>query len=151
MGKAKSRSINLCISESLVSRFDEEIDFLNLRVQSFHVDEQIIRSKSGFLKWLIGQYAQAHLDGLRDCEVIDLGESSEVIPCYLDRASEGLWNVAVKNGVAPSFNALAESALYHYFDRQHKNQERLQHLVGLYKEALQRANPAELAAIGEGL
>lgn len=144
----KSRSLNLRVSKSLVKRLEEEIRFLNLDVQTIQIEDETIKNKSAFLKWIVGRYAHGALNNLPNHEPIEMeDEGMENIPLYLDRTNEGLWNTAIRNKAAASYNQLAESALYYYFVSQDKTALRLSEKLNQLKEALVRAVPAELEAI----
>lgn len=145
---SKSRSLNLCVASPLVERFNSEIDFLGLGDRAYAVEEKKeIRNKSEFLRWIVDSYIQRRLDSAEEQEAIDLDEKREIIPLYLNRQSEGLWNVALNGKVASDYNQLVESALYYYFLRQEAIAEKLRSQLEEYKELLKTANPVELAAI----
>lgn len=148
MGKSEKRNrrLNLCVSTSLVDRFEQEFRFqcLHSRLQlSTEVDTQ---SKANFLRSIVNPYCQRYLDGVI-YESVDLGESPATIPFYLDRQSEGLWNVAIKAGAAMSYNGLVETALWWYFDRADERIRTLRDRLMLYQEALKTADPRELALL----
>jgi hypothetical protein len=145
--KEKSRSVNLCVPQVLVDRLNQEIEFLNLDSRVVEVDETRIKNKSAFVRHLCDRYALAALNGTGK-ELVELDEEgSGVIPLYLNRQSEGIWNSAIRGGAAPNYNRLAESALYHYFANQEAAAESLNQKLVKLKAAMVRAVPAELEAI----
>jgi hypothetical protein len=132
----KNRRLNLCVSASLVDRFYAEVDFLNISTRTVAIEERELKSQADLIRYITELFINRQLEGISTNEPVDLEEDSKLIPFYCDKRTEGLWNVALKNGVASSYNQLAETALYYYFLRQESIARKVKAQILQVKEQL---------------
>lgn len=109
--------LNLRVPQSLRDRFLQEIEFLNLETRSVTLAEDVqIKNRTEFIRWIINSYVHRSLDqGVPDR--LEWDEDNASIPFFLDKQSRGLWETALRNGVADDYNQLASMALYDHFYR----------------------------------
>lgn len=130
-----NRRLNLRVFSSLAGQLASELRFLNWSCLSVSVEERTIESDADFIRATANAYVHRGLDQ-NFKEPIALDESSTSVPFYLDRTSQGLWETALRHGIAIDYNQLVSSALFDYFERQTAIAQALEQRYLLYKEFL---------------
>jgi hypothetical protein len=110
------------------------------------VDDVLLKSRADLLRQIVNSFVLRWLDG-HQVELIDLAEESVSIPFFLDKRSKGLWESAVRHGAGSSYNALAETALFYYFDRQDQQAAKVRQRMERLQSALRTPRPQDLIAL----
>ncbi|MBD2019297.1 hypothetical protein H6F43_03755 [Leptolyngbya sp. FACHB-36] len=141
--KSKNRRLNLRVSLPVYNQLKAELQFLDLDSRLTWIEETHILTCSDFLRSTIAAFVRRYLDQGVVIEA-ELDAETTSVPFYLDRTSEGLWNTAIQQGIAVSYNQLADFALLDYFDRQAKIAASLRQDALLYKNQILSGNLSEL-------
>lgn len=141
--KSKNRRLNLRVSLPVYNQLKAELKFLDLDSRLTWIEETQILTCSDFLRSTIAAFVRRYLDQGVVIEA-ELDAETTSVPFYLDRTSEGLWNTAIQQGIAVSYNQLADFALLDYFDRQARIAASLRQDALLYKNQILSGNLSEL-------
>lgn len=149
MAKAAGRArtdnprLKIGVAISLVNQLHLELRFLGVDYRVVEMEERRIESQADFIRAIVVRYINRALDqGV--LEPIELDEDSQLVSVYLDRSSKGLWETAIRKGVAISYPQLVNSALVDYFQRQDTIADSLKRKIPALKQCLQRIDLSEL-------
>jgi hypothetical protein len=114
--------IKLVLPVELAEWIDKELIFLGVGNRVVLVEEAGIMQKSDFLRIVINNWILRTLEVGPKLEPLETEESDRgnaYVPFYLDdRMSRGLWESAIRNNLAGSYNQIANRAFTEYWDRQ---------------------------------
>ena len=138
----KNPRIKLQLPLSLITRLQSELEFQGIGDRILRVEDRQIESRNDFLRWVVVHpYVQRNFDYPPPPR--DFDEETGFLDFWLDKHSKGLWDSAIRAGLATSHNNLVAIALADYFESCDRRAATLRATLPEYRDKIRSFDVAE--------